>query len=34
MAIKTKSERGPGGTLTVDDLTRDIERGYKLELVE
>src|SRR5207244_13481834 len=25
MAIKTKSERGPAGTLTVDDLTRAIK---------
>src|SRR6266540_3913282 len=25
MAIKTKSDRGPAGTLTVDDLTRAIK---------
>src|SRR3989337_202776 len=27
MAIKTKSERGPAGTLTVDDLTRAIKNS-------
>src|SRR5439155_21928905 len=27
MAVKTKSERGPRGTLTVDDLTRAIKNS-------
>src|SRR2546428_6957743 len=27
MAVKTKSERGPAGTLTVDDLTRAIKNS-------
>src|SRR2546425_5368093 len=27
MAVKTKSDRGPAGTLTVDDLTRAIKNS-------
>src|SRR3989441_2271130 len=27
MAVKTKSERGPAGTLTVDDITRAIKNS-------
>src|SRR2546427_3611889 len=27
MAVKTKSERGPAGTLTVDDLTRAMKNS-------